>query len=149
MFSDSKKNKSGTTDHSKEQNKIAQGTKILGDIVAKGGVRIEGTLEGTLKTPGKVVVGKTGNILGKLECESADIEGKFSGNLQVSETLILRSTALIEGEVIIGKLSIEPGAVFNATCSMKGGVKTLKDERRNESTEQGSERQGFKETFGA
>lgn len=149
MFSETKKNRTfGQEDRTKEQNKIAQGTKIVGDIVAKGCFRIEGILEGTLKTPNKIVVGKTGFVDGKVECESADFEGKFSGNLMVSETLTLRSTALIEGEVSTGKLSIEPGATFNATCTMKGGVKTLKDERRKEPAEEKPEKGGFKENLG-
>lgn len=130
MFSDTKKNKSTRTDHSKEQNKIAQGTRIIGEIIAKGGLRIEGTLEGSLKTPGKVVLGKTGVISGSMECENADFEGEFSGDLLVSETLTLRSTATIDGEVSAGKLAIEPGAIFNASCVMKGAVKTLKDDRK-------------------
>ena len=148
MFSDSKRSKSASIDHSKEQNKIAQGTKIIGDIVAKGGVRIEGTIEGTIKTPGKIVVGKTGNIQGKIECDSADIEGKFMGNLLVADILTLRSTAVIEGEVVTGKLAIEPGAAFNATCAMKGAVKILKDERRREPGQQ-TEGRELKETIGS
>lgn len=130
MFSDSRKKKS-STDYSKEQNKIAQGTKIIGDIIAKGACRIEGTLEGTLKTPSKVVVGKTGQINGKVECGNADFEGKFSGILIVSETLSLRETAIIDGEVSANKLAIEPGATFNATCTMKGGVKSLNEASQN------------------
>jgi cytoskeletal protein CcmA (bactofilin family) len=130
MFSDKKASKS-TVDHSKEQNKIAQGTKIIGDIIAKGAYRIEGTLEGTLQTPAKIVVGKTGQINGKIECGSADFEGKFSGMLDVSETLSLRETAVIDGEVCAGKLAIDPGASFNATCTMKGGVKILNKAQEN------------------
>src|SRR5690606_1677228 len=129
MFSD-KKGRKNNLDHSREQNKIAQGTKIIGDIIAKGACRIEGTLEGHLKTPSKVVVGKTGQINGKIECGSADFEGKFSGILDVSETLTLRETAVIDGEVSANKLAIEPGATFNATCKMKGSVKTLNDEQQ-------------------
>ncbi|HET8809564.1 MAG TPA: polymer-forming cytoskeletal protein [Flavobacteriaceae bacterium] len=136
MFSETKKNRINEHDRTKEQNKIAQGTKIVGDIVAKGCFRIEGTLEGTLKTPNKIVVGKTGFIDGKIECESADFEGKFSGDLIVSETLTLRSTALIEGEVSTGKLAIEPGATFNASCIMKGsGLKSIKDGKQQEREE--------------
>ncbi len=66
----------------KEQNKIAQGTKIKGNIEAKGCFRIDGCVEGSVKTPGKVVIGKEGCVKGELECENADIEGKFSGNLK-------------------------------------------------------------------
>jgi len=126
MFSDNKKGKDQTTsDFSRNQNKISEGTKIVGDIVSKGGFRVEGTIEGTFKTTGKVVVGKSGFIQGTLECSDADFEGKFSGNLLISGTLSLKPTALIEGEVSVGKLAVEPGATFNASCVMKGGVKSL------------------------
>jgi len=127
MFSDNKKGRDqgSMTDFSRNQNKISEGTKIVGDIVSEGGFRIEGTIEGTFKTTGKVVVGKSGFIQGTLECSDADFEGKFSGTLLVSNTLSLKPTAHIEGEVSVGKLAVEPGANFNASCSMKGGVKSL------------------------
>jgi len=110
---------------STQQNIIAQGTKIVGDIVSQGPFRIDGTIEGNVKTSGKVVVGKTGFIKGTLQGENADFEGKFSGKLILSGTLSLKSTANIEGEVHISKLAVEPGATFNATCSMGGAVKPL------------------------
>ncbi len=127
MFSDNKKGRDqgNVTDFSRNQNKISEGTKIVGDIISEGGFRIEGTIEGTFKTTGKVVVGTSGFINGTLECSDADFEGKFSGTLIVSNTLSLKPTAHIEGEVTVGKLAVEPGANFNASCSMKGGVKSL------------------------
>ena len=115
----------------KEQNKIAQGTTITGNIEGKGSFRIEGKVEGTLRTAGKIVVGKTGYIDGEIECENADFEGKFTGKIVVKDTLTLKSSAHIEGEVITGKLDVDPGATFNATCSMKGAVKSLNDERKS------------------
>jgi len=124
MFSDTKKGKM-TTDNTSQQNLIAQGTTIVGDITSKGAFRIDGTLQGTLKTTGKVVVGKAGTIKGTLEGVNADFEGKFSGKLKLSGTLSLKSSAHIEGEVEVGKLAVEPGATFNAVCSMKGAVKEL------------------------
>ena len=128
MFSRDKASKA-SIEISKEQNKIAAGTRIKGDIEAKGALRIDGTIEGNVKTPGKVVIGKEGSILGNLECENADIEGKLTGTLTVNGTLSLRSTAVIDGEVTATKLAVEPGAAFNASCSMKGAVKSLKNER--------------------
>ncbi len=130
MFTDQKKTKSDSN-ISKEQNKIAAGTIVTGDVVAKGPFRIEGNLEGNLKTPGKVVISEKGIINGSLECENADIEGQFTGTLNISGTLSLRSSAIINGEVVAGKLAIEPGASFNATCEMKGSVKPLeKNEKK-------------------
>ena len=72
-----------------------------------------------------MVIGRTGFINGTLKGANADIEGKFAGKLLLSETLSLRSTAHVEGEVEVGKLAVEPGATFNATCSMKGAIKEL------------------------
>ena len=126
MFSDTKKGKI-TTDNTSQQNIIAQGTTIVGDITSKGAFRIDGTLQGTLKTTGKVVVGKAGTIKGTLKGVNADFEGKLSGKLKLSGTLSLKSSAHIEGEVEVGKLAVEPGATFNAVCSMKGAVKELKE----------------------
>lgn len=124
MFSDIKKEKM-TSDNTSQQNIIAQGTTLIGDITSKGAFRIDGTIQGTLKTPGKVVVGKSGIINGSLDGANADFEGKFSGKLMLSGTLSLKASAHIEGEVEIGKLAVEPGATFNAVCSMKGAIKEL------------------------
>jgi cytoskeletal protein CcmA (bactofilin family) len=105
------------------QNRINDGTNLKGDISSNGFFRIDGTIEGTLTTPSKVVIGKTGVILGTLSCKNADVEGKIKGIIDITGTLSLKSTAYIDGDVITGKLSVEPGATFNATCTMKGSTK--------------------------
>ena len=108
-----------------ERNVVAKNTTIVGDIKSDGDFRIDGTLEGTLTTDGRVIIGADGFIKGKVEATNADIEGRFSGELLVSNTLTIKTTADISGNVVIGKLSVEPGASFNATCAMKGAVKEL------------------------
>ncbi len=112
-----------------ERNIIGKNTSIVGDVISEGDFRIDGKVEGTIKTTGRVVIGKNGISKGKVECNNADIEGKFSGELFVNNLLTLKSTAKISGDVVIGKLSVEPGAEFNAACSMKGSVKELKNEQ--------------------
>jgi cytoskeletal protein CcmA (bactofilin family) len=124
MFSDKKTGRMAS-DTISQQNTIAKGTVITGDIISEGDFRIEGSIQGNIKTPGKVVVGKTGIINGTLKSANADIEGKFSGKLLLSDTLSLKSSAYVEGEVEVGKLAVEPGATFNATCMMKGSRKAI------------------------
>ena len=108
-----------------ERNVVAKNTTIVGDIKSDGDFRIDGTLEGTLITDGRVIIGADGFVKGNVEATNADIEGKFSGELLVLNTLTIKTTADISGNVVIGKLSVEPGASFNATCAMKGAVKEL------------------------
>ena len=124
MFTELNKNKNMSTS-SAQQNMITQGTSFVGDFVSEAGFRIEGNINGTIKTSGKVVVGKTGVVNGSLEGVNADIEGGFSGKLKLTGTLTLKASAYVEGEVEVVKLAVEPGATFNANCSMKGGVKEL------------------------
>ncbi len=103
-----------------QPNRIEKNTKIKGEITSEADFRIDGKLDGNVKTSGKVVIGKDGYIHGKVECVNADIEGNFNGELKVSELLSLKSSAVIEGTVIVSKLSVEPGATFNASCNMSG-----------------------------
>lgn len=121
MFSENKKEKPGNT----QQNRIVEGTTIEGTIVSDGGFRIDGTVNGDITANGKVVLGTTGKVKGTLTCENADIEGVFNGKLLIKNMLSLKSTAVIQGEVFIGKLTVAPGATFNATCAMGAAVKTL------------------------
>ncbi|MGB3605677.1 MAG: polymer-forming cytoskeletal protein [Psychroserpens sp.] len=130
MFSDKKTRRMATSETSSQQNTIAKGTVITGDIISDGDFRIEGSVQGNIKTPGKVVVGKTGIINGTLQSANADIEGKFSGKLLLSDTLSLKTSAHVEGEAEVGKLAVEPGATFNATCLMKGTAKSLSNESK-------------------
>ena len=101
-----------------QYSRIENSTTIKGDIISEGDFRIDGALEGSIKTKGKVVVGKGGSIKGNVSCSNADIEGKINGKLFVSQALSLRSNSIIDGDVVIGKLIVESGATFNASCSM-------------------------------
>ena len=127
MFTENKKSNSNSFS---QQNTIAQGTTLNGDLVSEGDFRVEGVVNGSVTTSGKVVIGTTGAIEGLVTCNNADVEGRFKGTLVVSDTLNLRSSAHIEGEVQTGKLSVEPGATFNASCLMKASVKELKKETK-------------------
>ncbi|GAA3565742.1 polymer-forming cytoskeletal protein [Snuella lapsa] len=135
MFSDNKKEKQ-MVEGASSQNIIAQGTKIVGDLTSEGDFRIDGVVEGNVKTSGKVVVGKAGLIKGTLQGTDAYFDGKFSGKLTLSGTLTLKSSAHIEGEVVVGKLAVEPGATFNVTCVMKGSVKEINGGQKGTKAEQ-------------
>lgn len=110
-------------------NRIVEGTSIIGDIVSKADFRLDGELIGNFTSQGKLVIGPSGIVKGEIICHNADIEGEFQGKLKVLEVLNIKATAHIHGEIAVGKLSIEPGAEFTATCTMLTNSKevTLKD----------------------
>jgi len=100
---------------------IESSTKIIGDVVSKADFRIDGVVEGNITTSGKVVIGKTGKIIGKLICSNADMSGSINGEVEVSETLSLLSDSYVKGNITTAKLSVEEGAQVEATISMKTG----------------------------
>jgi cytoskeletal protein CcmA (bactofilin family) len=112
---------------SSERNVVGKNTSIVGDIKSEGDFRIDGTVEGTINTAGRLVIGALGSVTGKIICDNADIEGTFSGELLVNNLLTLKATAIITGDVAISKLMVEPGAEFNATCTMKVSVMELQN----------------------
>ncbi|CAM2855039.1 bactofilin family protein [Flavobacterium frigoris] len=100
-------------------NRIVEGTIIKGDIISQADFRLDGELIGNFQSTGKLVVGPAGIITGDINCKNADIEGKFEGTIYVAEILNVKANASIKGEVTVGKLSVEPGADFTASCTMK------------------------------
>lgn len=129
MFSKSKEVKKEQVQSTggSQRNVLAAGTVITGDIKSEGDFRVDGVIDGTIEIKGRIVVGQTGSIKGTMICTNAEVEGALSGNIRVSELLSLKQTAKINGEVFVGKLAIEPGATFDATCTMKGNVKSINE----------------------
>ena len=112
-------------------NTIEKNTTFVGNFVSESDFRIDGAFEGSIETKGKIVIGEKGSINGTIVCNSADIAGNFTGNIQVQDLLSVESTGSVEGDVTISKLIVESGAIFNANSSMKeekeksGGLKKI------------------------
>ena len=111
------------TDLLGKTNRIVEGTEITGDIISQTDFRLDGQLKGNFTSKGKIVIGPTGIVKGDVICKNADIEGKFDGILKVEEILNVKSKASISGEVTCGKLSVQPGADFSASCVMQPSAK--------------------------
>ena len=106
-------------------NLIGNGTKIVGDITSAGDVRIDGYLTGNIIIAGKFVLGPNGLVEGNITSVNADLSGEIKGTVTVSDTISLKSTARINGDILTAKLVIEPGALFTGTCNMGAKVKNI------------------------
>ncbi len=128
--------KSGSTNPSSaghSLNSIVKGTSIEGTIKASSDIRVDGSIKGKLFGEAKVIIGPTGLIEGEIKCQNAVIEGKFDGTLIVKELLNIRENATVNGEVTTGKIIIQSGAMFNATCLMGDGAKISAQQNKHQS----------------
>jgi cytoskeletal protein CcmA (bactofilin family) len=99
-------------------NQIGVGTEITGDVSTNSDIRIDGNLNGNLKTKGKLVIGETGTIKGEITCKNSVVEGGINGKINVSELLTLKATSSLKGDISTRRLAIEPGAKFTGNCNM-------------------------------
>jgi len=116
MFKSREKNKSSFAADSISI--ISAGMKIIGDIEAEHDMRIDGTIVGNVYCKAKVVLGAAGKIDGDLQAINADVLGTVNGNVLTKELLCLKSKCLINGNINVGRLDIEPEAEFNGQCTM-------------------------------
>jgi cytoskeletal protein CcmA (bactofilin family) len=108
---------------------IGAGTVIEGDVTTSGDIRIDGSLTGSIKVKGKLVIGISGSVDGEVHCQNADISGTMKGKITVSELLSLKASAKLIGDIITNKIAVEPGATFSGSCSMGGIIKDIKGDR--------------------
>jgi len=99
-------------------NALTAGSKIVGTVTADSDYRIDGLIEGDLNCTGKVVIGEAGRIKGTVICQNAEILGLLDGKITCHQQLSLRSSGKVQGDVQTKTLIVEPGAIFNGTCSM-------------------------------
>lgn len=97
---------------------IGPGMKVVGDCETDGTIRIEGTVEGSVKAGKAVVVGKDGLVNGDVTTQDAVISGRITGTVSADSRLEVQSTARIEGEVRARRMQLEEGAVLNGTVNM-------------------------------
>ena len=97
---------------------IANGVKVEGDFVSPGNVRIEGTVKGTVKAEGDLIVTDSATIQADVTAQNAAVAGEVRGDLAAIEKLELMSTAKVYGNVSCRTLVVEAGAVLAGNCQV-------------------------------
>lgn len=94
---------------------FAKGFKFIGDIDANSDIRIEGIIEGNIKTSKKVIIGPSGSIIGNVHATNISLMGEVSGGIVISGMASISETAKIYGSIEANKIQIDPGAIIEAS----------------------------------
>ena len=103
-------------------NIISQATLIKGNINSNGDIRVDGVLLGDIHAKGRLVVGPNGKVEGEIKCRNIVVAGYIKGRISAMELLTMKSTAQIDGDIVVGKLSVEPGSLFTGNCLMENSA---------------------------
>lgn len=129
----SKETKKDITELSNAETRIGKGAVLDGNIETYGPVRLDGKIVGNIKSKSRVVLGETSALQGSILAQNAEISGEVKGLVEIADLLTLKSTAVINGDIVCNKLIVEAGAVFNGGCKMGNMVKEIKinDTKKN------------------
>lgn len=130
------------TETTNASNMIGKETTIEGNLNTAGNLRVEGKIVGNVTTKAKVVLGSSAKVDGQIIAQFAEIGGHVQGTLKVAELLVLRPTAIIEGDIITQKLVFEAGAQFNGQCKMGPEAKSATLSTSNNSFMNNAEKSG-------
>jgi cytoskeletal protein CcmA (bactofilin family) len=120
---------------------IGPGVVWKGKLSGKGGVRVEGTLDGDISLQGLLVVGETGRVSCEtLRANVVVVAGAVRGDI-FAEKLEIRSSGRVWGDVVTAAFSTEEGAFLRGQVTMEeqvdiGGELSPADEEFGETSEE-------------
>jgi cytoskeletal protein CcmA (bactofilin family) len=104
---------------------IGEGTRFNGEFDLNGLLRIDGDFCGTVRTEGKVLVGKNGRAECTVYAGTVVVGGILRGNIFANEKVVILSTGIVLGNIHSPRFIVEEGVIFNGTAKIvQGGVKT-------------------------
>ncbi len=95
---------------------IAQGTQVQGDVLFTDGLRIDGDVQGDVRSesgPSIVVVSETARIRGSLMAAHVIINGVVEGPVHASGLLELQPKARVNGDLHYKALEMHQGALVS------------------------------------
>lgn len=99
---------------------LAKGMRFVGELVTDGVVKIEGTVEGTVRAEGQVLVAKGGVVKGDIHTKEAVIGGEVNGAIYADYRLEAQSTSVITGDVNTPRVLVHDGGKLNGRIDMSG-----------------------------
>ena len=91
---------------------------LQGRLDIQGDLKIAGTVEGELKATGDVSVDAGATIQASIEGANVSVRGQVTGNVTAKRRLTLGGSGRLNGDVRVGRLTVEDGATLNGNVTM-------------------------------
>lgn len=97
---------------------IGADARFNGELVFDGSVRIDGSFEGSIKTPGKVYISQSGKVKAEINAGNVTIDGSVDGNIVTEGRIQLNATCRLKGDVAAVKMQMAEGATWSGRCNV-------------------------------
>jgi cytoskeletal protein CcmA (bactofilin family) len=99
---------------------IGKSVIIRGDLTGKEDLYIDGDVEGTVALPdSRLTIGPNARVRADLSVRDVVIFGQLTGNVKAAGRVELRQSAIVKGDILADRLSIEESAVLSGRVELK------------------------------
>ena len=91
---------------------------VKGNLLNKGSIHVNGTVEGEIKSDENIVIGENANVNGPVTAIFVLISGKATGTIEAKDKLEIDPTGIVNGDIKAKTIIVREGAKFNGNCSM-------------------------------
>lgn len=104
---------------------VGPGTFFRGHIELQGLLRVDGDFSGSIRTDGRVIVGKSGRADCAIEAGTVVIGGLFRGEIVAYEKVVLLASCIVLGNVSAPRLIVADGVLLSGRCRITGSADAL------------------------
>jgi cytoskeletal protein CcmA (bactofilin family) len=113
--------RNGNGHSNKIESVLGPGINYQGTLTGTGGIRIEGTFDGTISINGPLVVADGAKITAEIHASAVTVGGSVKGNITASKVEI-QSTGRVWGDLITTAFATEEGAFLRGQVRMEDEV---------------------------
>jgi cytoskeletal protein CcmA (bactofilin family) len=100
---------------------IGKSVVIRGELSGNEDLYIDGDVEGTVTLQeSRLTIGPNARVKADISVRDVVILGHLTGNVHATGRVDLRQSALVTGDILAGRLSIEESAVLTGRVELKG-----------------------------
>jgi cytoskeletal protein CcmA (bactofilin family) len=100
---------------------IGKSVVVKGDLSGSEDLYVEGQIEGSISLKNNsLTVGPHGQIKASVEAKGVIVQGKLEGNVQASDRVELRKSAVMTGDITTQRIAIEEGAYLKGKVDIQG-----------------------------
>ncbi len=122
------KKKAGGSPQNSIDSLIGTGTRIEGNVVFSGGLRVDGEVRGNISSEnpqeGTLVVSEKANVEGSISVGHVVINGTVTGPVSAGGSLELLPSARVTGDVEYNQIEMQQGAVIQGQMVHRHASKT-------------------------
>jgi cytoskeletal protein CcmA (bactofilin family) len=100
---------------------IGKSVVIKGELSGSEDLYVDGQVEGSIALKGNsLTVGPNGQVKASVDAKTIIVQGKLEGNVQASDRVDLRKSAVVTGDISTQRISIEEGAYLKGKIDIQG-----------------------------